>query len=145
MSWEDQGRQYHQWFGHGTAPKQAKDTASGSPSFNTSTGDSVLALAYGAVAALPAAQRARAEAQFQGQNLSGFRQAVEAWMRGNRMNQAAFADRFFGRSADDPVVLALRKATDLANVATSPADMAQASDNLADAMTRVGSMVSIHR
>jgi hypothetical protein len=24
MSWEDQGRQYHEWFGHGTAPVKLK-------------------------------------------------------------------------------------------------------------------------
>ena len=24
--WMYQGRQYHQWFGHGTAPKEARDT-----------------------------------------------------------------------------------------------------------------------
>jgi hypothetical protein len=27
MSWEDQGRQYHEWFGHGTAPVKLKPIA----------------------------------------------------------------------------------------------------------------------
>ena len=27
MSWEDQGRQEHGWFGHGTAPAKVEDNA----------------------------------------------------------------------------------------------------------------------
>jgi hypothetical protein len=54
------------------------------------------------------------------------------------MDRATFADRFFGRGADDPVAHGLRSAAELANVATSPADMAQAAGKLADAMKRVG-------
>lgn len=102
MSWEDQGRQYHMWFGHGTAPKTLKEARSGAMSTNASRGDLAVALAYGAVAALPAAQRARAEALFQGNGLSGFRQAMETWMRGAAMDPATFADRFFGRDAHIP-------------------------------------------
>jgi hypothetical protein len=59
-------------------------------------------------------------------------------MRGNRMSQATFAERFFGRSADDPVAQALRSAADRANAATTPADMAQAAAKLAEAMKKVG-------
>lgn len=138
MSWQEQGRQTHGWFGHGTAPAKLQNAPSDTSSTEKSKGDSVLALAYGALAALPAAQRARAEAQFQGTNLSGFRQAMEAWMRGNRMDQATFADRFFGRSADDPIAQTLRNAADLANAATTPTDMAQAAGKLAEAMKKVG-------
>lgn len=29
MSWEDQGRQYHQWFGHGTAADTGEDAPDG--------------------------------------------------------------------------------------------------------------------
>ena len=59
-------------------------------------------------------------------------------MRGNRMHQATFAEHFFGRSADDPVAQGLRSAADLANAATTPADMAQAASKLAEAMRNIG-------
>jgi len=54
MAWQDQGRQYHMWFGHGTTPDPSV--------VGKSTADRVLALAYGAIASLPAAQRGQAEA-----------------------------------------------------------------------------------
>ena len=63
MSWEDQGRQYHIWFGHGTAGNKAA-AAPGSSVVGQSTADRVLALVYGALASLPAAQRGQAEAQY---------------------------------------------------------------------------------
>lgn len=138
MSWEDQGRQEHGWFGNGTAPVNPKDGASGKTSTNTSRGDFATALAYGAIASMPAAQRARAEAAFQGRSLTAFREAMLAWMRGTGMKPEAFADRFFGRGANDPVVQALRDAAELAMTSTAHADMAAASGKVADAMQRVG-------
>ena len=50
MSWEDQGRQYHMWFGHGTGADKAAKAAPGSSVGGQSTADRVLALAYGALA-----------------------------------------------------------------------------------------------
>ena len=138
MSWEDQGRQEHGWFGDGRAPTNPKDAASGATSINTSRHDLATALAYGAIASMPVAQRARAESAFQGRGLTAFREAMLAWMRGTGMKPEAFADRFFGRSADDPVVQALRDAAELAMTSTTPADMAAASGKAADAMQRVG-------
>ena len=52
MSWEDQGRQYHVWFGNGTAGNKATKTAPSSSVVGQSTADRVLALAYGALASL---------------------------------------------------------------------------------------------
>jgi hypothetical protein len=46
MSWEDQGRRYHMWFGHGTAADKGKKAAPGSSVVGQSTTDRVLALAY---------------------------------------------------------------------------------------------------
>ena len=138
MSWEDQGRQEHGWFRHGAAPLKPKDAASGALSINADRSELATALAYGAIASMPAAQRARAEAAFQGRNLTAFREAMLAWMRGTGMKPETFADSFFGRSADDPVVQALRDAAKLAMTSTTPADMAAASGKAADAMQRVG-------
>lgn len=133
MSWEDQGRQYHMWFGHGTASGKLKGQAP-----TQGKDDPVLALAFGAVAALAPAQRGRAEAQFQGSNLSRFRDSMTAWMRGVRMNSATFADRFFGRDGDDPVAQILHRAALDAGLAKSPAEFAQAARGVADAMKTVG-------
>lgn len=138
MSWEDQGRQEHGWFGNGTAPPKPKDGTSGATSTNTSRGDLAAALAYGAIASMPAAQRARAEAALQGRNLAAFREAMLAWMRGTAMRPETFAGLFFGRSADDPVVQALRDSVKLAMTSATPADMAEASGKVAEAMQRVG-------
>lgn len=64
MSWMDQGRQHHMWFGHGTASDKGGKAASGHTVSGKSTEDRVLALAHGVIAALPASLRARAEAQY---------------------------------------------------------------------------------
>lgn len=138
VSWENQGRQEHGWFGHGVAPEKPKGADPGALSTNASRDDLAAALAYGAIASVPAGQRARAEASFQGRNLTAFREAILAWMRGTGMEPEMFADHFFGRSADDPVVQALRDAAKLAMTSTTQADMAVASGKVADAMQRIG-------
>lgn len=50
MSWEDQGRQEHMWFGHGTASGKLKGQRAGSKSTQGKS-DAIIALAFGAVAA----------------------------------------------------------------------------------------------
>jgi len=102
MSWEDQGRQYHMWFGHGTAGNKATQAAPGSSVVGQSTADRVLALAYGALASLPAARRKQAEAQYSNGTLLRLKEAMTAWLSATALNKAAFASRLFGRSADDP-------------------------------------------
>jgi hypothetical protein len=125
------------WFGHGTASGKLKGQGSGSASAQ-GKGDPILALAFGAVAALASAQRGRAEAQFQGSNLSRFRDSMTAWMRGVRMDSATFAGRFFGRDGDDPVAQILHRAALDAGLAKTPAEFAQAARGVADAMKAVG-------
>ena len=102
MSWEDQGRQYHMWFGNGTAADKAIKAAPDSSVVGQSTADRVLALAYGALASLPTAQRRQAEAQYDAGTLPRLKEAMTAWLRGTALNQATFASRLFGRSANDP-------------------------------------------
>lgn len=125
------------WFGHGTGSGKLKGQASG-PVSGAGKDDPILALAFGAVAALAPAQRGRAEAQFQGTNLSRFRDAMTAWMRGVRMDSASFADWFFGRDGNDPVAQILHRAARDAGLAKSPAEFAQAARGVADAMKAVG-------
>lgn len=94
MSWEDQGRQSHMWFGHGTAPGKAKKAAPNPAVTGRSSDDRAVALAYGTIAALPASLRGRVEAQYQHGILPRLREAMTAWIKGTRLDQAAFASRF---------------------------------------------------
>ena len=77
MSWEDQGRQYHMWFGHGTAGNKATKAAPASV-VGQSTADRVVAPAYGALASLPAARRGQVEAQYHNGTLPHLREAMTA-------------------------------------------------------------------
>lgn len=76
MSWKDQGRQYHMWFGHGAAADKAKQSAPSSSVVGKSTADRVLALAYGAMASLPPAQRRQVEAQYHNGTLPRLKEAM---------------------------------------------------------------------
>ena len=138
MSWEDQGRQYHMWFGHGTAGNKAAKAAPGSSVIGQSIADRVLALAYGALASLPAAQRRQAEAQYHNGTLPRLKEAMTAWLRATALNQTAFASRLFGRSADNPVVRNLHSAALRAATATTHDDFWEAAGKLAQAMEAVG-------
>ncbi len=138
MSWEDQGRQYHMWFGHGTAPDKGKKSSPDPSVTGKSTEDRVLALAYGAVAALPASLRGRAETQYQHGTLPRLKEAMTAWIRGTLLDRATFANRFFGREADDAVVRSLHSAALGAATATSHEDFRDAAYKLADAIKAVG-------
>ncbi len=63
---------------------------------------------------------------------------MTAWLRATALNQAAFASRLFGRSADDPVIRDLHSATLRAATATSHDDLREAAGKLARAMEAVG-------
>lgn len=103
MSWKDQGRQYHMWFGHGTSSDKVQKGSSDPSVTGLSTDERVLAIVYGAIAALPTSLRGRVEAQYQHATLSRLKEAMTAWIQGTRLDQVTFAARFFGRSADDLV------------------------------------------
>ena len=103
-----------------------------------SVADRVLALAYGALASLPAARRGQAEAQYNNGILPRLREAMTAWLRATALDQAAFGSRLFGRSADDPVVRDLHSAALRAATATTHDDLREASGKLARAMEAVG-------
>ncbi len=54
------------------------------------------------------------------------------------MDLASFAERFFGRAADDPVATRLHNAAMAANLAQSHAELREAADDLAAAQQAVG-------
>ena len=94
-------------------------------------------MSYGALAVLPRSLRRHASAlhEFGARRLQAL---LARWSGGLRLSQAAFASRFFGRSADDKAVQALRAtAQDLAT-AKDHNGLRRASEQVAAAMQAVG-------
>ena len=136
MGWQDQGRQRHMWFGHGKA--HANVHQSGGRAGNA-TGDREAELAsrlvYGAIATLSPGQRMKAEAQLQNGTLTA---ALAIWLRDAQLDSATFADRFFDRSADDPIAANLHGAVIDAILAPGRTEMRGATEKLADAIKAIG-------
>jgi hypothetical protein len=81
MSWEDQGRQEHGWFGHGTAPPRdepLKDRAGGM--FDPdNVAARIDAIAHAAIAHMPRADRHRESPSIAG----GWSVCKRRWPRGS--------------------------------------------------------------
>jgi hypothetical protein len=122
------------WFGHGTGPGKSEE----GPFGPTEDAARIAAVIYGAIAALPAALRARAAARNNPATRENLAAAMTAWARGSALDHDEFAERFFGRAVDDPVVGDLRAAAMGAAMAGSHADLAETVGHLADAMQTVG-------
>jgi hypothetical protein len=139
MSWEDQGRQEHGWFGNGTAPEKFADAAGTSEFFGPNgLAQRIRAVAYGVLGALPQALRARLAAQYDAGNLARLTEVMTAWNRGTKLGDGEFANWFFGRTKDDPIVEKLRSAALDGGLATSRADLRQAAEKVAGAIQAVG-------
>ena len=63
---------------------------------------------------------------------------MTAWSRGTNLGADAFADRFFGRAATDPVVETLHSAALDVSLAGSHAELRKAAEKVADVMQAVG-------
>jgi hypothetical protein len=125
MSWEDQGRQAHGWFGNGRTPDGNHDTR-------------IDAIAHAAIASMPARVRGHSSASFDRHSLGQLRTAMTVWMNARTLDQASFADRLLDPSVPRAAVVGLRVAADVARNARSPRELAQGSAALADAMTGIG-------
>ena len=140
MSWEDQGRQYHGWFGHGTSDQMPEGAKSDEAAAirGQSLDQRIQAVAHGSTASLPHALRMRRVAEFDSTRLSQLTDAMTAWVRGTKLDNATFADRLLNRGADDPVVAKLRSAALSVALAQSHADLRDAAIRLGEAMQLVG-------
>ena len=136
MSWEDQGRQGHGWFGHGSAPGAGANTQpdSGADALfdPTNSSDRFDAIAHAALAHLSAADRNRGSASFDARRLAEFRTLMSA------LSERNFPGASSDMSANSDAVDRLRQAAELANKATSQQDLAKASSLVAQAMQTVG-------
>ena len=85
MSWEDQGRQQHGWFGHGAggaAPPQGRTAA--------------IKLTSSAVASLPASQRGSVESWLARGGVDQVATALPGWVAGAALPAGEFHDTVFG-------------------------------------------------
>ena len=98
----------------------------------------ILAVAYGAVASLPPALRVQAGVQYAAGSLPRLTDAMSVWSRGSDLPANEFAERFLGRTADDPVAQNLRSAAVAVAQATDHATLGEAASNVAGAMQAVG-------
>ena len=125
MSWEDQGRQTHGWFGNGKAPDGNQDAR-------------IDAIAYAAIASIPARTRGHFSASFDRHSLGQLRTAMAVWMNARTLDRASFADILLDPSVPRAAVDRLRVAAEVARNARSRRQLAHGSAALADAMTGIG-------
>lgn len=140
MSWEDQGRREHGWFGTGIS---ATDRQIGAPDADGMFGreglrQRIQAAIYGTVAELPAPLRTHDAAQPSAKAAERLTDLMVAWGGATKLPSDRFAALFFGRPADDPVATALRNAAMAANMAKTHDELQEAASNLAAAQQIVG-------
>lgn len=140
MSWEDQGRQYHGWFGHGTAPAGGEPPTGGAGAIFApgNLAARIDAIGYSAVAHMPRVDRHRDSVAFDRVRLERLRGAMTAWMSARSLSDAAFGDRFVDPSTSGAAIHKLRAAAEGASAATTHEHLADASADLAGAMQDIG-------
>jgi hypothetical protein len=140
MSWEDQGRQYHQWFGHGTAPKGDEPSEAGSdPMFDADNVEARIdAIARSALAHMPRKDWHRGSVSFDRQRLERLRTAMTAWIGARSLTDAAFEEHFVNPLTSSIAIGKLRAAAEGARTATTHEELGKASAELAGAMQVIG-------
>ena len=129
--WQWQGRQYHQWFGDGTKPKDdlfAPDNA----------GQRIGTVANTVIGHLPQSARGHASAAPDHDALAQLRQAMTAWYGARSLSRDAFRQRFLDATTGDATVDGLRAAARGAIEARTIAALGAAGGALAGAMQRIG-------
>jgi hypothetical protein len=141
MSWEDQGRQYHGWFGHGTAAAAGDEPSNGGAGAMFDPDNiaaRIDAIAYSATAHMPRSDRHRDSVAFDRPRLERLRKVMTAWTGARSLSEAAFGERFVDPSTSGAAIEMLRAAAEGARTATTHEDLADASADLAGAMRDIG-------
>jgi len=140
MSWQDQGRQYHMWFGHGTAGLKDKPSKAGSePMFEPgNTSQRIDAVAHGAMMHMPRKDWHRPVLSFDRERLERLRTAMTAWIGARALSNAAFEVKLVDPLTSETAVNAFRTAADGAQTAQSHEDLKDASGQLTAGMQSVG-------
>ena len=134
--WRYQGRQYHQWFGHGT---KAKDDTKDDPRPDLGQlDDRIRWIAMTAIAAVPASKRHHAALRFDAKATGELVATMRASVGGLSITKERYSRAVFGRPPGDKVVEHMRDAARLVATARTHADMRAATDALGAGMQAVG-------
>lgn len=141
--WRYQGRQYHQWFGHGTAPKEEKGGGNGPAELGSlfdplSIEQRVDYAAGSVVAHSPRNERTRWEARLSGAGRESLKTSVAVWYGASGMNRDAFRRRLLDPLTDDETVNRLRGAAKGIVDARTHAQLGDAGADLAAAAQTIG-------
>jgi hypothetical protein len=131
MGWRWQGRQYHQWFGHGTKP----DDGSGGVG---TLEERIRNLGYTALAMVPERDRRHPSATFDEARREQLTRAMRAWTAGADLPPDTFANRYFDTPPSAAAVREFQAAARLTRDARSLADVHDATEALANGMQTVG-------
>ena len=135
MTWQDQGRQQHMWFGHGTAGSKGKPPEPGAdPMCEPGNFDKRIdAVAHSSLMHLPRAEWHRSAVSFDRGRLERLRAAMTTWIGARELSDAAFGARLLGPPTGDAVIKALRAAAEGALAAHSHEDLKEAAVRLRQA------------
>ena len=131
-TWIYQGRQYHQWFGHGTAPTTDEKPAP------ASLDDRIKLLGSAALASFPVGLRGHRVLQPEQAWQGDFRAAMHAWAGASGLSPHRFAETMLGTRADSPGAKDVQASAAAVATATRQREMWNASDHLAAGMQAVG-------
>ena len=139
-NWIYQGRQYHQWFGHGTAPKEEEALPPEPGSlFDPLSVSQRLEHATGSVVAhSPRNERPRWEARFGGAGRESLKTAVAVWHGASGLGRDAFRQRLLDPWTDDETVDQLRSAAKGIVEARTPAELGAAGTSHAATAQKIG-------
>jgi len=140
MSWEDQGRQEHGWFGHSTAaPKDKPPVTTSDPIFAaTNYAPRIDAIAHTVLMHMPRTDWHREVLSVNPERLELLRTAMTAWIAGRSLDEVAFGQRFLGSAISEVAIERLRTAAEAVRTAKTHEDLANASADLAAGMQAVG-------
>lgn len=139
--WRYQGRQYHQWFGHGTAPREEKEAGSAKPGslFDPlSVGQRVDYVVGSVIAYSPRDERSRWEARLGGASRDSLKTAVAVWYGAWGMSRDGFRQRLFDPYTADETVDQLRRAAKGVVDARTHAELSTAGEALPEPRRRLG-------
>ncbi len=131
MGWEDQGRQYHGWFGSGTS--SGGDEAA--PAWPV---DIAAVVAAGAAAYLPAGLRGAYEAHLERGGGRDLVRAIPIWAASSALDAATFRARMVGPAMGLTAAESLQAMARLAAAPGGPGDVRAASAHLASALEAGG-------